>query len=154
MSNLVKHAEAELKAAGFYDKTTDEYHKMIAEAVLRMVRGFADEGHSGMSASITLQIFNKVVNFEPLSPVTNNPYEWNHVGERNWQSSRYSEAFSRDGGQTYYILSEKRKFWYDFVSNVFPRRLLKWVWDNHPGVFFPIHRAAPYKSLDKSPQVA
>ena len=46
-------------------------------------------------------------------PLTDDPYEWQYHGEDLWgskegiwQNKRNSEAFSNDGGQTYYLLSE------------------------------------------------
>lgn len=107
MSNLVKHAEFELRRAGMFDKDSD-YEGMIGEAVMKMVRLFAEEGHSGFSARRTLDIFARVARFKTLTPITSSPDEWMVVGDATengppvWQSVRQASCFSNDGGETYY----------------------------------------------------
>ncbi len=81
---------------------------MLGEAVLECVRVFAGQGHSGASAAITTAFLEKVLRYEPLTPLTDDPAEWNAVGEGVWQSRRNSEAFSDDGGKTYTLLSERQ----------------------------------------------
>jgi hypothetical protein len=106
LSNLEKHAEAELRLAGLYDKDSD-YGGAIAEAVLRLVRTHAAEGHSGGSHALTLSVFNKVINFKTLTPLTSNPAEWMRVDPEQyqpgtWQNLRNASVFSRDGGASWY----------------------------------------------------
>ena len=64
-----------------------------------------------MSSALTLEIFNKVVNFKILTPITNDPNEWNNVNEycrKNdkplWQNKRDPSYFSKDGGKTFYTV--------------------------------------------------
>jgi len=104
-SNLVRHAWRELRSAGFVGDGAG-YGDVVGAAVMRAVRSWSRENHSGFSHKTALAIFNKVVNFQPLGPLTDNPAEWGHVGEGTWQSTRQSEAFSNDGGKTYYLLDE------------------------------------------------
>lgn len=113
-SNLYKHALYELKLAFGEDFAEDFYGGMLPKAVLELVEVFARQGHSGMSASMARQIFNIVVDFKPLEPLTNSPDEWNQVGTAEgprgkdvWQCRRQSSAFSNDGGLTYYVLDDK-----------------------------------------------
>lgn len=113
MSNLEKHAEEEMRRAGLYDADAD-YGGMIPEAVMKMIRAHSSEGHSGGSHGMTMAIFNRVVNFKPLTPLTDDPNEWTQVspdmsppGETVWQSRRSSSCFSNDGGKTYYDIDEK-----------------------------------------------
>lgn len=108
MSNLIRHAEAELKRAGLFDKTSD-YGGLIAEAVMKLVRVHAEAGHSGASHAITLDVFTRVANFKTLTPITTDPTEWQQVCDANeleptglWQNRRQSSLFSRDGGKTWY----------------------------------------------------
>ncbi len=109
MSNLEIHAERELRAAGLFDADSD-YNGAIGEAVMKLIRTFSQEGHSGGSASITLAAFDRVVRFKTLTPITSNPNEWMQVspsylppdGPTVWQSLRQSSLFSNDGGKTYY----------------------------------------------------
>lgn len=107
MSNLVDHAERELRAAGLLDEGSD-YGGMVGAAVMKAVRSWAEEGHSGASHALALSLFTRVVDFKPLGPLTNSPDEWMEIDSgKLWQSTRDSEAFSEDGGVTFYRLSEK-----------------------------------------------
>lgn len=105
MSNLRDHAVREMELAGVDD---DIYGDMTSKAVLELIDVFDKQGHSGMSGSLILSIFNQVVQFKNLAPLTNDPTEWNEVGDNVWQNNRNSEAFSSDGGKTYYLLSERQ----------------------------------------------
>lgn len=112
MSNLVKHAEYELKLAGLFDKDSD-YDGMLGDAVLQLVKVFAKQGHSGFSAGQTLAIFNTVANFKNLTPIGKSPDEWMDVTESSpgplWQNKRRSSTFSRDGGQTWYDIDDPKQ---------------------------------------------
>ena len=93
MSNLRDHAEREMKLAGV---DNDIYGDMVSKAVLELIDTFDKQGHSGMSAALVLSIFNRVVDFKNLTPLTNDPEEWqfhNYVRPM-WQNRRCSEAFS------------------------------------------------------------
>lgn len=117
---LVAHAETELRRAGLFDADSD-YNGMVGEAVLKLVKVFAEEGHSGMSADITLSVFDRVARFKPLTPITSNPDEWMDIAEYNgntslWQNRRQSTCFSLDGGESYYDIDERRKWWRKFLG--------------------------------------
>lgn len=109
--SLVQHAEAELRRAGLFSSDSD-YGGMIGEAVLELVRKFAEQGHSGASAMQTLVIFDQVARFKPLTPITSDPSEWTDVSEMSgrpmWQSTRKPSTFSTDGGKTWYDLDEPK----------------------------------------------
>lgn len=104
-SNLVKHATRELALLG----NGAEYDNKVLE----MVRIFASSGHSGGSAFYTIEVLTKILKFENLTPLTDDESEWQFHGEDMsgrvdgfWQNRRNGEAFSHDGGKTYYLLSE------------------------------------------------
>lgn len=103
MGNLRDHAEREMQIAGVDD---DIYGDLTSKAVLELIDVFDKQGHSGMSASLVVAIFTRVVNFENLTPLTNDPDEWYQHGEANWQNSRNSSAFSQDQGNSYYLTGE------------------------------------------------
>ena len=99
--NLVKHARRELEIAGIPQEDRD--------LLLPMVEKFASYGHSGGSASWFIAALVRLLQFENLADLTTNPDEWTQVSEEDggvWQCSRNPEAFSQDGGKTYYLLSE------------------------------------------------
>jgi hypothetical protein len=112
--SLTDHARHELDAAGLFDEDSD-YGGMLGTAVLELIQKFADQGHSGFSAALTIELFGKLARWEPLGPLTDSPGEWNRVtdeltnGHNLWQSARNPEAFSEDGGRTYYLLSERNR---------------------------------------------
>lgn len=115
MSLLIAHAEEEMRRAGLYDKDAD-YGGMIPDAVMKLVRALAEDGHSGGSHWLTLQIFNKVANFKTLTPITDDPTEWGSVAEYYskdhpavWQSRRDPTLFSGDGGKTYYSVDDPER---------------------------------------------
>jgi hypothetical protein len=104
-SNLVEHARRELELVGEDQETID--------GLLRVVQAFSDMGHSGGSASVAIPMLNELLSYRNLMPLTDDPSEWFHHGEDVagrpggvWQNIRNSEAFSNDGGKTYYLLSE------------------------------------------------
>jgi hypothetical protein len=104
MSNLVDHARRELELLGEEPQTVDGY--------LKVIQAFADMGHSGGSASVAIPIINQLLQFHNLTALTDNPDEWYFHGEvwgsggGVWQNKRNGEAFSHDGGKTYYLISE------------------------------------------------
>jgi len=65
MSNLIDHANAELQKHGMFDKTSD-YDGELGKAVLELVTVFAAQGHSGMSAEMTIQMFERLARFKEL----------------------------------------------------------------------------------------
>lgn len=110
MSNLTDYAKDELTRAGLFDKDSD-YEGMLGNAALEIIEVFAKQGHSGMSASIVTSLVEKLMRFEPLTPLTYGPEEWNDVSEMSgtpmWQNKRKSTTFSVDGGKTHYDLDDK-----------------------------------------------
>lgn len=108
--SLIEHAERELDLAGLRNEGSI-YDGMIGEAVLELVRVFAGQGHSGGSAEIATSVFNEVVRYRPLTPITSNPDEWMDVsaasgGNPMWQSTRNPALFSTDGGTSWYNIDE------------------------------------------------
>lgn len=113
-SNYVKHARRELELLG------EEYDTIVG--YLKIIQAFSDMGHSGGSASVAIPTINALLQFQNLKPLTNNPAEWTDVGEQHGfplsQSKRCSEAFSEDGGKTYYLLSERTRDEDDMVVDI------------------------------------
>jgi hypothetical protein len=109
---LEDHAKYELAKAGLFDKDSD-YGGMIGKAVLELAQTFAKQGHSGMSAAWVRELFNKLANYETLTPITNEAEEWNDVteytgdGKQLFQNKRNPAVFSKDGGETWYNVNEK-----------------------------------------------
>ncbi len=103
-SNFVDHAKRELELIGEEPETIEGY--------LKVIQAFSDMDHSGGSASVAILTINDLLKFKNLSPLTDDPDDWiQHEVDMEdgnggaWQSCRNSEAFSNDGGKTYYLLS-------------------------------------------------
>lgn len=97
-SNLERYAEQELRMAGLFDDDSD-YGGMLATAVMELVKVFSSQGHSGFSANIVMNLFNKVARFEPIQPLTGADDEWIECGSGVFQNKRCSHVFkdSKDG---------------------------------------------------------
>jgi hypothetical protein len=108
-SNLTDHAFEELKRAGLFDKDSD-YSGELGKNVLALVELFSKQGHSGFSAAMARELFNKLSDFKVLTPISGNPSEWNDVsefvGRHCWQSKRDPSLFSEDDGQNWYSINE------------------------------------------------
>ncbi|MFF7527316.1 hypothetical protein [Streptomyces pseudovenezuelae] len=105
-SNLVAHARRELRIIGEDPDTIT--------GLCRVVQAFADMGHSGGSAHFASLYLDKLLRYQPLSELTDDPGEWldRHAEGMTpvpmWQSTRNPEAFSTDAGKTYTLLSEQK----------------------------------------------
>lgn len=95
MSNLVKHAEAELKILGMgpHDESVDPMNRLMGKQILQIVKTFSKQGHSGFSANYAANLADSLLRFEPASPLTGEPDEWQEVGENLWQNRRCSHVF-------------------------------------------------------------
>lgn len=103
MSNLTDYARTELEAIGAFGKK-DFYEGMTGDSVMELIKVFAKQGHSGMSASIVRNLFNKVANYEPLKPLTGEDDEWggNDMDGNTLQNKRCSHVFKHiDTGEAY-----------------------------------------------------
>jgi hypothetical protein len=97
MSELVKFAKAELRAAGLFDSDAD-FNGEVAPCVVAMMETFTAYGHSGGSAGHALELFTKLANHKPLTPLTGDDDEWIDRTEENsgkpmWQNKRFSTVF-------------------------------------------------------------
>lgn len=100
--NLTSHAQKELELAGLFDKNSD-YAGALGDNTMEIIKVFADQGHSGFSASMMISILGKLLNYETLTP---NDHSENHdvseyVGRSCLQDTRDSKWFSYDNGKTW-----------------------------------------------------
>jgi hypothetical protein len=105
MNKLMEHARGELLLLGESERTISAY--------LDVIQAFSDMSGVGSAPSEVIPIILKLLYFKNITPLTTDPAEWEEVGSASgrtknlWQSKRDPEAFSTDGGKTYYILSER-----------------------------------------------
>lgn len=105
-SNLVKYAKMELEAIGAFSKDDDFYGGMTGNAVLELIELFSKQGHSGMSASLVRNLFNKLADYKPLKPITCEDSEWGDAIDENntYQNKRCSSIFKKGkNGKPYYL---------------------------------------------------
>lgn len=98
-SNLVLHARHELALLGGAD---DKMQQAMNAHIIGMVKLFSKEGHSGFSASYAIGILEKLLRFEPITPLTGEPGEWVEVSDGTLQNKRCSHVF-KEKGQAYDI---------------------------------------------------
>ena len=96
--SLIEYAKRELDVIGMTEDSEDEMNVMMRKHILHMVKEFADEGHSGMSASYALSILKSLLAYKPLAPLTGADDEWNEVGTGHWQNKRASNVFKDKDG--------------------------------------------------------
>jgi len=103
MSNLLEHAKEELRIAGLLE-SDDEMQKAMNDHILHMVEEFSKEEHSGFSASYALGQLEKLLRFDPLTPLTGEDWEWTEYVDGLYQNKRMSSVF-KDGKdeQAYYL---------------------------------------------------
>ena len=107
---LIDHAKTELQIAGLFDKTGDFYDGMTGKAVMELMEVFSKQGHSGMSAGVVADIFQKLARYETLGPITGKDEEWVEVSKytdtgKEWYQNKRCGALFKDSkdGKPYYI---------------------------------------------------
>lgn len=116
MTTQLERIEYELKLAGYKlepvkqgNWTEDDYVQNIGNCAYEICKHFCEQGHSGMSAGFTIQLIEKLLKGETLSPLTNNPDEWCQISdEPKYQSKRKFSCFSNDL-KTYYDIDDKNR---------------------------------------------
>ena len=75
-----------------------EMQQMISRDILQIVEIFAEQGHSNTSAAYALGALERLLRFKPLTPITDDPAEWNEVGRGVKQNRRCSSVFIQPDG--------------------------------------------------------
>ena len=107
-SNLVKFAENELNIIinKCEDKEDKEIQEMISKNILQIVKIFSQQGHSGFSASYAINLINKLLRFEPITPLTGADDEWiklDYNADTKYQNKRCPRVFKNADGKAYDI---------------------------------------------------
>lgn len=93
--SLLEHAEKEIALAKGLDS---EYDGMLKDSILEIVKVFAKQGHSGFSAGMTISILEKLLRFQPLTPLTGEDSEWVKISNDDvYQNTRCSHVFKENG---------------------------------------------------------
>lgn len=107
-NNLVLHAERELDILlnNCEDEEGKEMQTHINKDILEIVETFSNQGHSGFSASYAIGMIQKLLNYEPITPLTGADDEWTKLDYNNdtkYQNKRCSRVFKDANGQAYDI---------------------------------------------------
>lgn len=94
--SYVDFAKDELTRAGMFAADSD-YGGMLGDAVMKMITAFAEEGHSGASASAAINLFSRLAKFEPLTPLTGADDEWREIEPGVFQNTRCYRIFKKNG---------------------------------------------------------
>lgn len=110
---LLEHAAYELTRAGLTSHVEPSARK-TAEDTMALLRRFVKQNHDETTGRYTLEFFETLANFLPLSPITDNPEEWEKFSVEStneetkekttairWQSKRAPSFISEDEGKTW-----------------------------------------------------
>jgi hypothetical protein len=114
MSNLLKHAEKELRILCDMYPTEDNppIIKEFIPEILSLVNKFAESGQSGGSAPYTAgavsSAIKKLCLFEPITPIMGTDDEWVNISEEMggrilYQNNREGGLFKNPDGSVHYI---------------------------------------------------
>jgi hypothetical protein len=103
MCDLVEHARRELERAQMDPKVKEDYLK-----ILRLVSRI---NRSGIPPVFNITTLFRLLHRQNLTPLTDAPEEWMLVRPdiweiEQWQNCRNDDAWSYDGGKTYWLMSE------------------------------------------------
>jgi len=109
--NFLEFCKKELESAGAFDKKRDSYGGLTGKAVMELCEVFAKQDHSGMSAAIVSSMFNRLVKYLPLTPLTGEDWEWQPIGDGLYQNIRCPSVFKEKGKtyqDDYYIFEDEK----------------------------------------------
>lgn len=97
---FIIHVRDELDRGKWLDPN-GEFKGKVGEAVLELASLFDKQKHSGMAATAVTNLLTRLAAWENLTPLTDDPAEWEEVTTNVWVSRRNPNAVSRDKGKTY-----------------------------------------------------
>lgn len=112
MSNMLEWAEQELRYAGYdINDPEDGPNRWLAEGTLELLKVFAEQGHSGMSAPYAIALFEKLAMWKPIAPLSGADDEWGEAYDMagTQQNKRNSAVFKDADDQAYWV--DGRVFW-------------------------------------------
>jgi len=101
---LLKFAEQELKLLRGNEE--DKMQDLMEKDILEIVKVFSKQEHSATTAYYCINILNKLLRYEPLTPLTGEKEEWIETTDGLFQNKRLSSIFkdkNKFGGKPYWI---------------------------------------------------
>lgn len=102
-----------------YQPGNEDYGLMCYDAAERLLEVFEEQGHSGYSAQVVKQIFCRLIEGKPLTPVKDEADQWRNAytiekfPEKRYQHKRMSSLFkyvALDGTISYYDIDRVRAY--------------------------------------------
>lgn len=105
---LVNFAKSELDIIlkNCEDEEAKEMQQKMNENIVEIVKVFAQQGHSGFSAGYAINLIEKLLKYEPITPLTGEDSEWielNYNDDTAYQNKRCSRVFKDKDGRAYDI---------------------------------------------------
>lgn len=118
--SLISHATKELKLLGNGQEFDDH--------ILKIIKIFSEEGHSGGSAAYSASIIEKLLRYQPLKPLSGEDSEFYEVADGVFQNNRCPTIFKqkdRFNGQAYNIdgkifSDDNGKSWFTNFDSLVP----------------------------------
>ena len=98
MTTLLQHTKSELRAAGLFGEDSD-FDGEIGVQVTALMETLLAYGQSGTIFARTLEVFNRVAEGLPLTPLTGDDDEWeipNGMGGQMYINKRCTRVFKDD----------------------------------------------------------
>lgn len=103
MSNLIDYAKEELSKIYTEEALKEPYNKFAYDSIMTLVTTFSNQCHTGFTAPYTINMFERLAMFKPVTPLTGEDDEWIKINDSTWQNKRCSSVFKNDSGQAYDI---------------------------------------------------
>lgn len=112
MGNLIDYARSELELA--FPNETDGMQLLAMRNVMELIEKFCEQKHSGLSATYVLRLFDRLVKWNPIKPLTGEDDEWGEPfgDEQTQQNKRCSKVF-RDHFDNSTAINVEGKFFVD-----------------------------------------
>lgn len=104
--SLIEFSENELNRLLQNCTDSESLHaqKMINDDIMEMVKTFSQQGHSGFSASYSLNILKRLLDYKPLSALTDDDNDWvqlDYGDDIAYQNKRCPSVFKDINGKVY-----------------------------------------------------
>lgn len=106
--SMIEFAENELNLLlnSCTDEESKNVQKVVNKDILDIIRLFSEQGHSGFSAHYSMNILKRLMNYKPLSPITDDESEWNRLDyddDLAYQCKRCPSLFKDKDGRVYNV---------------------------------------------------
>ena len=111
--------ESKKEKLGEGEDALNEYVEMVYKSALELFEKFCDQNHSGLSASLTKNVFNRLVEGKPITPINLESEDiWNSCDEEvGDQCNRMFSLFRRKNPDGSYLYSDTDRIICQDIAN-------------------------------------